>query len=30
VGGYRLPLCEMDPANKARLVEALKILEAEA
>ena len=28
VGGYRLPLCEMDPANKAKLIEAMKILEA--
>ena len=28
VGGYRLPLCEMDPANKAKLIEAMKVLEA--
>lgn len=28
VGGYRLPLCEMDPANRAKLIEAMKILEA--
>ncbi len=27
VGGYRLPLCEMDPANRARLIEAMKVLE---
>ena len=26
VGGYRLPLCEMDPANKAKLIEAMKVL----
>lgn len=28
VGGYRLPLCEMDPANQAKLIEAMKVLEA--
>ena len=28
VGGYRLPLCEMDPANRAKLIEAMKVLDA--
>lgn len=28
VGGYRLPLCEMDPANKAKLLAAMKVLDA--
>ena len=27
-GLRRLPLCEMDPANQARLIEAMKVLEA--
>ena len=27
VGGYRLPLCEMDPANRAKLIEAMKVLD---
>ena len=27
VGGYRLPLCEMDPANRAKLMQAMKVLE---
>ena len=30
VGGYRLPLCEMDPANRARLIEAMKVLDGPA
>lgn len=27
VGGYRLPLCEMEEANRARLIEAMRVLE---
>ena len=27
VGGYRLPLCEMDAANRAKLIEAMKVLD---
>ena len=27
VGGYRLPLCEMEDANRAKLIEALKVLD---
>ena len=27
VGGYRLPLCGMDPANREKLIRAMKVLE---
>ena len=28
VGGYRLPLTEMDPANREKLVKAIQVLDA--
>ncbi len=27
VGGYRLPLYEMDEGNRAKLIQAMKVLE---